>query len=248
MDRQSFLKSAASVATALMVPTVRLRPAVGREELLRPFCLTAEWSGRNYEQTFMAPFMRGGYTFGCDGNAIARTRLKQPEASGQEIMLPRNFDEVWDKHRHAAGEWRGFSLPPPAHAPLIHTPLTEQYGGTCPYCLVRRVSLGDLYPESEQEERGLPSYDPDDNTVGDASCPDCRGRTYYEPSCLLVEGVVMDYAKLPRIAALPGVQVARGRLRDSIVFRADGFDGVAMGMVTDARAMKAAEVKKRTGR
>lgn len=55
------------------------------------------------------------------------------------------------------------------------------------------------------------------------------------PSNFNVQGVLMCYSRLKPIAALPNVQVSiapQSLQNPCILFKADGFEGIAMGLST----------------
>jgi hypothetical protein len=137
--------------------------------------------------------------------------------------------DVWKKYWNPEGKWEDFNLPHWSEV-SIECP---RYN-VCPCCGGRRVSYGATYPPYELLDSrwvGDTDYCVDTNTIADPTCELCRGRTYRGPSLLEVCGHVFSYHNLPKIAALPGVRVCRAP--DVILFQADGFEGMAMGVQND---------------
>jgi hypothetical protein len=226
MNRRSALQI---IGASLFAPIVRLRPTVDREKLLRAFC--DDWGISRYDLD--QPFNVGSLTYASDSRSAVRAELCSAVEDGTR-RIP-DMDCVWQRLWHPS-EFVPFELPP-VDSPLLVKPLPVgnfMGMGTCPLCDDRRISFGEHYPSSLDEERTLPGYDPDDNTYRDPSCPLCRGMDFTGPSELIVQGVRMNYSRLKPIAALPNVRVA-GNLRHvesggPLVFKADGFEGLAMGL------------------
>lgn len=223
MQRRSFLRT---VAAAIMVPCVQLRREVDRESLMLAFCDTEQASRYDFDQ----PFSVGSLTYSTDSRHMVRAELVNRLDCG-ERRLPRGVEDVWNSYWHPR-DWRPFELPP------MSVLIKHRNEGICPECGDRWIPLGDKYPsEEEVNDRymGL-SYDVDTNSIRDASCPLCHGRTYYGPHCVEVCGVLMTYHRLKPIAAIPGVMVAANRLDDPdspLLFRGSGIDGIAMGLARD---------------
>jgi len=114
---------------------------------------------------------------------------------------------------------------------------TQIYEGwsKCPACGNRRVSLGETYPPMDTHEQRMAlvmqDYDVDTNTVRDQSCSLCKGSSYPGPSVASICGVRLMSFDLQRIVSLPDVRVCRGNSGKCILFRAGGFEGVAMGLM-----------------
>ncbi len=218
--RRTFLKTAAAFA---MAPMVRLRQEIDAERLMLPFC------GREHSRYMLhAPFGVGELTYATDQYAMVRTELANRVEEGHKRLPP--VEEAWARYCRPDGAWS--YLTPDDIQP------TEIWDGgrwsICPECGNRRVSLGDKYPDVDtHEERmrlGLLDYDIDDNTIRDASCPACRGRDFSGASAVRIHGVPFMSWHLRRIVALPNVRVCRSAENGCILFAADGFEGVAMGL------------------
>lgn len=215
--RRTALKT---IAAAIMSPTIKLRNAVPDERLLSAFCDPEPW---RYD--FTKPFGVGSLTYASDSFALIRCELTNRVEDG-ERCLPRNVLEVWN------GRWsdnvRWSDLTPDDLIP------TEQGSGyaLCPCCGNRRVFFGEKYPDDQEHADALPDWDVDDNTIRDVSCEACHGREYTGPSCVKIDGVLHKSFTLQRVLALPNPQV-RGIRNDkygTVLFRADGFQGISLGM------------------
>lgn len=226
ISRRSALKS---IALAIVAPTVRLRQSVDREALMRAFCCPEGWCSRyDIDQ----PFNFDSLTYACDYRHAVRAELSNTIEEGTR-RIP-DMQKCWGEYWHP-GHFVPFELPP-VDSPLLVT-CQGGYCGICPLCDDRRISFGDRYPASLDE---VPiGYDPDDNTYRDPSCPLCRGSEDFSgPSQLIVQGVRLSYSRLKPLAALPGLRVA-GNVRQHttegpLVFKADGFEGMAMGISSEA--------------
>ena len=217
------------LAAFTMVPTIELRKQIDQEKLLAAFC---DQDLYKVHYDLEKPFGFGSLTYATDARHMVRTELAGRIENG-ERRLPRNVGEVWEKFFAFDGyRLRPFQLPPIQSCIVGPNDLTDP--STCPMCDGRRISLGDEYLTEEQLEeiqaykRG---YDVDDNSVYDDSCELCKGRTYYGPTCLRIDGVLFNYSRLKPIAALPNVRVVKSREPGCIAFVADGFEGVAVGLV-----------------
>lgn len=217
MQRRSFLQS---MAAALMAPTIRLRDTVVDERLLMPFCEPEpDW----YRYDFEKPFGIGSLTYASDSKALIRCELAARDEDG-ERKLPKNLLSVWNHHWRPTEQWR--PLTPDDLRP------TERVTGRCPYCGDRRKSFGPNYPDDQETADALLDWDVDDNTIRDSSCEHCHGRDYTGPSCVRINGVVHQSWTMRRILALPNPQVC-GTKADRfgvLLFRAEGFEGISMGM------------------
>ena len=212
--RRTVLKA---IAAALMAPTIRLRPEIDREALMRPFCDVDE----GYRYQLNAPFQQGSLTYCTDSRRIIRAELTCPEVVG-ERRLP-DAAGLWNHY------WRNGQLRPverPQISELL-LPRGKDRDGVCPKCLGRRISLGDFYPYSDDK---LVNYDPDDNSVGDESCELCHGLSYYGPSQVEIGGFRFSYHMLAPMYDLPGVMVRppTNNEDDPMLFKADGFEGMVM--------------------
>ncbi len=197
MRRRDLLKA----ATALLLPTIDLRPFIDRERLMRPFCDT-----ENLRYDCTRPFLDGEMAYATDSRRLIRGYLDGPALAGAEVRVPpvsQLFDRVWRDDLR----WREFQLP--AIEQLIHRSNT----GNCPACDNRRIVLPE-YPEWNHEGRPkdrtieLLDYDIDDNSIRDASCPVCRGRRYDRGNALELDGTCFDYTFLKPVAAIPQVEWA----------------------------------------
>jgi hypothetical protein len=214
LTRRTTLKA---IAAALMAPTIRLRPEIDREALMRPFCDTTE--GYRYQTN--EPFQQGSLTYCTDSRRIIRAELTLTEIVG-ERRLP-NAVGLWGQHWHPS-QW--IEIERPEISQLL-IPIGNDYGSTCPQCLGRRISLGDQYPD-ENDPR-LINYDPDDNTIGDESCSLCRGLDYFGPSEMEIGGHRFAYRLMAPIFDLPGVKFSPPKHKEEPgLFLADGFEGMLM--------------------
>jgi len=220
VSRRSALKL---LAAAVMAPTIQLRQSVPDEQLLLAFCHSSETHHRyNIEK----PFGVGALTYATDAKAVIRCELAGRIEDG-ERRLP-DVLSVWENYKSAAPRWR--QLTPDDLRP------TEFVNGSCPECGDRRVSFGEEYPTDETAAFELPDWDVDDNSIRDISCPLCHGREYSGPSCVRICGVLHSSWDLRRIVALPNPTVCHsvyhGDLRQKVIlFRADGFEGISVGVV-----------------
>lgn len=204
---------------------VRLRPEIDREAMLAAFCRDPRYGSGRYDLDY--PFGHGSLTYATDARSIVRAEIANRREDG-ERTLP-DVRTCWDKYWHPAGEFIPYHLPP------IDTLTLGRNGdyGVCPLCSGRRVSVGEHYPTyewTESREAFLRDYDIDDNTTLDKSCELCSGKLYDGPWQVRVAGVLMDYSRLKPIAALPNVRVSATTGEKAILFLADGFEGMAMGM------------------
>lgn len=226
MKRRQFLQSALA---ALLVPRIDLRKQIDNERLLSQFC------GDSFRYKLDKPFSAPDQlAYATDANIMCRTQLIAPESSG-EGRLP-NVISAWELYSKPASRWCRESLPKPSELTLVMK--TGHYHfGVCPECDGRRLSLGDRFP-TEAELEGLHDYDVDDNTVLDPSCPMCRGNYWRGPSLVDLCGVKIQYGYARKMFCLPGVEFARSSFEDPdvLLFRANDFEGVCMGVRSDATA------------
>lgn len=233
ITRRTVLKT---LAAATLAPTIELRQHIDRERLLRAFCDDAP-----YRYDLDQPWGIGSLTYASDARHICRAEIANRVENG-ERRLPKNVINLWDRYWHHDG-LVPFELPSP-------DTLTLGAGhdcAVCPYCDDRRIFLGDKYPEFDDCGRALagPDYDVDTNTVRDKGCPACRGKTWDGSWQINIGGVLLNYSRLKPIAALPNVRVAatkatpidiKGERKhchpNVLLFAADGFDGMAMGMTS----------------
>lgn len=215
-----------------MAPTIALRQEIDHERLLRAFCDDA-----SYRYDLDQPFGIGSLTYASDAKHICRAEIANRVENG-ERRLPKNVLNLWDHYWHHDG-FVPLELPHPDTLTLgaCHD------CAVCPYCDDRRISLGAEYPDFDKYGRALvgPDYDIDTNTIRDKSCPACHGRTYLGPWQINISGVLLNYSRLKPIAALPNVRVAATKAPslypactrhdpDLLLFSADGFEGMTMGM------------------
>lgn len=222
VTRRTAVKACASFLAA---PIVRLRAEVDREQILRSF--VCDYDSPRYD--LRAPFRIGSLTYATDARHICRAELVSTVDTGNERRVPGNLDELYRSHFTGSGAWRAFELPD--WRKCVNP---NSYFYSCPECGGRRVSRGEYYPDNDWITSSAAEqldYDIDDNTTRDPSCGLCYGKTWRGPALLVVAGVHFEYSRLKAIAALPNVLVARSAQDDAIVFRADGFEGIAMGIV-----------------
>lgn len=223
VSRRGALKSIAALA---MAPIIDLRPTIDRERLLLAF--KCPYKSIRYD--IDEPFGVGSLTYATDARKICRAEIANRIENG-ERTLP-NVVRCWSEHWHPAGAFKPFDLPPVESLTLGG----NSDFGTCPLCSGRRKFLGDMYPDwdwcDSWKARSV-DYDVDTNTTLDPSCELCHGRTYHGPWKLRVDGVLCDYSELKPIAALPNVRITRSTQDSCLLFVADGFEGMAMGMHDD---------------
>lgn len=230
MTRRTALTSLAAMA---MAPIINLRPAIDRERLLSAFAATDGTGSARFDLD--APFGVGSLTYATDARAMCRAEISNRVENG-ERRLP-NVLECWDATWLPERRFEPFALP---RVDQLTLGANGDYG-TCPLCSGRRKFLGSEYPDGEwfdSEDAYVKDYDIDDNTTLDPSCELCHGKLYNGPWQVMIRGVLMDYSRLKPIAALPcvqlssrlGVRVAGGMTGDALLFIADGFEGIAMGM------------------
>lgn len=213
-----------------MAPIVTLRREVDREALLSAFCDTQESS--RYDLT--SPFGHGQLTYASDSRHICRAEIANRIENG-ERRLPGNLNQVWDCYWKPSAPLSYFELPRWQDAKLANHGSSQYVFGVCPECGDRRISFGDEYPNEETMKRleAKYGYDIDDNTYRDPKCQACKGKDWTGPWLINVCGVPMDYTRMKPIAALPNVRVAASQYDDgasAIIFEADGFEGIAMGV------------------
>lgn len=223
ISRRSVLKS---IAAAAMAPLVQLRHTVPDERLLLAFC------GERFSlYKIDAPFGVGSLTYATDAYAMVRAEISNRVETGEARLPP--VEEAWQKHWLPTAGWR--PLTPDDLTPTFYA--TGKYGTPfkkCPYCGNRRKSLGETYPPMETHEDlqalGLLDYDVDTNTVRDTSCEFCRGTDYPGKDEVLLCGSLFKAYDLRRILALPNVRVCASKSDGTMLFRADGFEGIARGL------------------
>ncbi len=215
MKRRNFMMT---MATAVLGPLVNLRKEVSAENLMRAFCAEERCSRFDLE----SPFGVGSLTYATDSRAMIRAELSTREEYGQRFLPP--VRSVWPHYWNPTGIW--------APVEEFLQPTIGRDYQCCPECGNRRVSLGDQYPE-ENDPR-LIDYDPDDNSVRDTSCVLCHGRDFGGKGISDVMGVYHMTFLLRRIAALPNALVCRsGSCDRAILFKADGFEGISLGVTDD---------------
>ena len=222
--RRTALKA---VAGFLLAPTLMLRQEIDREALLRAFC-EPDSVGLRYDME--TPFRVGGLSYATDIRYICRAELSAPREDGGERRIPpveRLWKELW-----LPGDFRPLDI---GTLPLRRTEYPR-----CPYCGDRRISLGECYPPAdwlESREAGDYGYDVDDNSIRDKSCTACHGLDFQGPSVVdFGDDVFMDRWRLNPIIALPNVEWSMSQInheRAPLLFRADGFEGMCMGIKPD---------------
>lgn len=229
LTRRTALKT---IAAALMVPQVRLRKEIDREELMRKFCSRdGDWLHRYDLET---PFQHGSLTYATDSRRMVRAELTSPCLVGERKLPP--VDSCW-KESWQPGKW--VPLRRPELGELVSRNVNNLDLAICPVCDGRMVSLGEHYPEQEKLEdihrRGI-RWDVDENIVGDESCPTCRGRDYEGPDIVMIGGQGFSYSLLRPIWDLPGEVSATISKFDQhpLLFRCDGFEGIAMSLYPSA--------------
>lgn len=218
INRRAALKS---LAAAVMVPCVRLREDIDREAIMAGFCYTDRCL---YD--IDKPFTVGSLTYATDARWAIRAELSGAAHDGERILPP--IERAWKKYWVPQGAFREFELPHWSHASV--TP--ARTWGHCPECGDRRVSYGDCYPPADALNNKnwvlAHDYDIDDNTVRDKSCAVCRGKEWKGPCQIRVLGHLHDYWRLKRILSLPSGRIASAP--ECLLFVADGFEGVSMGL------------------
>lgn len=225
LSRRSVLKG---IAAAMMCPTIQLRPSVPDERLLLPFC-DPDATRYNFE----APFGYGSLTYATDSRAMIRCELANRQEIG-ERRLPKNIDETWSKWFRPKAQWRPLTLED------IQPTESNDYA-VCFECGDRRISLGDAWPElnkwGEPEDKRLKElgWDVDDNTIRDDACHRCRGRCVGHVNVTVMFGHQHQAHQLKRILALPNPMVCASGFEPAehaqcLLFRADGFEGIALGL------------------
>lgn len=222
ISRRSALKS---IAAAAMAPLVQLRRDVPDERLLLAFC------GDSIRYSIHVPFGIGSLTYATDSYAMVRAEIANRHECGVVRLPP--VEEAWRKYWNAGSQWR-----PLTPDDITPTSMSEYRTGMtwskCPECGNRRKSLGDTYPPMDTEEQlqrlARMDYDIDDNTVRDTSCSACCGSDFIGLDEVNVFGQWFKSYDLKRIVALPNVRVSAGE-GNSLLFQADGFQGVALGLM-----------------
>lgn len=212
-----------------MAQTIQLRPSVPDERLLLPFC-----DPDSVRYNFEAPFGYGSLTYATDSRAMIRCELANRIEIG-ERRLP-DIAKVWSDWFQPVGQWRPLTLED------IQPKFADEFGGVCWECGDRRVPYGGEYPEINEwgqfvdERCNRLGYDIDDNSIRDESCPRCKGRSYGHETLAVLFGQEHQSHNLRRILALPNVMVCESanhwkRHALGLLFRADGFEGIALGLV-----------------
>ncbi len=213
MIRRTFLKS---MVGAFAASLVNLRQSIDHERLLGGFC---DPDHARYD--FASPFGIGNLTYATDAYAMARAELTKREEYG-ERRLPSNVTAIWMYHWNHNNQW----------VPIqeFMTP-TKHNGCECPECGDRTIFHGEMIPDNHAE---LLEYDPEENTSRDTSCVLCKGRPYYGKNAVMIDGVEHSSFRLRRIAALPNAVVTHSTsMAGSLLFKADGFEGISLGFIKD---------------
>jgi len=223
------------IAAALMAPTIQLRASVPDERLLLPFC-NADITRWNLD----APFGLGSLTYATDTRAMIRAEIANRQEVG-ERKLPPKIDEIWANWFRPAQQWRRLTsedIQP-----------TVEDCGPCFVCGDRRVSAGEFQPEwdyygvlTDKTMRSL-DYDCDDHTIRDASCGHCKGQSNGHNNIAVIFGQEHKAYDLKRILALPNAMVCESEWHPDkhapgLLFRADGFEGIALGLVPKSERWK----------
>lgn len=228
MQRRTFAQTLASL---IMVPLLKMQPeAIDRHKLLAMFLDQGEYCRWDLKR----PYIFGDFAYATDGRTMARIASSLDEADDETIKKP-PLEKSWDIFGHPETQWRPFRL----HDIPDLIPAEERDYATCPLCLGRRVSYGKGYPTEEIAE-DLPDYDPDGNTIADATCEMCHGRPYSGPAYQPVGSLVIDYKYAKRLAEIPGCEVCTSKpagyteseQRRTVLFRSEiGIGGIVMPIV-----------------
>lgn len=220
ITRRTVLKA---IAASIMAPTIHLRNTIPDERLLMYFC-DSEYCRYDLSK----PFGVGSLTYATDSHAMIRCELASRVEDG-ERRLPGNVMDIWERFFKPT-DW--IDLTPENIRPTEN--IMEYVTGSCPYCGDRRVSFGENHPTDQDYADTLLDWDPDDNTIRDASCEHCHGRNYDGPALVRICGVVHRSFTLRRILSLPNPQVCCSKASDVnepdvLLFKADGFHGITLG-------------------
>lgn len=230
MQRRSFVKSLSSL---LLVPLLRYQPAdIDRHKLLGMF-LGDDACNLRFDLT--RPYVVGDHAYASDGRVMARIDTDESECDDKSIKVP-PVGYTWNKYYAPYESWKPFRL---VEVEELLPALTNC--GMCPLCDDRRVSYGSAYPTTEADVYGK-SYDPDDNTIRDESCPVCHGRQYDKRCYQGIGDIKILYRYAKKLAAIPGCEVTIGRnvFNDEswqfktplLLFRSDvGIGGIVMPIV-----------------
>lgn len=220
LSRRSFMRA---VSAAITVSLVDLRKEVPRESLMLPFCD----HDYGYKYDLRQPFGQGSLTYATDYWAMIRAELANRRDVG-EGRLPDALG-CWKQYWHPSFDWV------PLDGELLTPTLRAKDYAMCPECGLRRVSLGDEYPDhTDNELTAMLSkydYDVDDNTIRDKSCTVCHGLEFEGPDICPLLGTYHSRFLLTRIAALPNPQICLSRsMPNALLFRADGYEGITLGL------------------
>ena len=224
ITRRGFIGSSLA---ALLLPTIKINSTNDRERLLSQFC---DDSGNNWRFDMDKPFSAADrLAYATDSRILCRTEIAAPDISGTGKPPP--VIAAWHSYWRPDSAWVCDGLPAVADL-KIRTPYA-----VCPLCDNRRIVL-DKIPSFEDRMIDMEvhrlDYDIDTNSIRDASCPQCRGRADYSgPSLVDLCGVHVYYRYAKRMHSLPGVQFCRSTVDYALLFRADEFEGIAMGVIRD---------------
>lgn len=173
----------------------------------------------------LSPEFRSPFIYKDRVYAVRRHRVLSGSAEGMrtsgEIEVMASFADSLKFHLEPSwdAEWVRAYIPDPRD---LEVPAAELFtshnipmSSVCPFCFDRRIGLELELPDSQQWIDMLPDYDPDDNTIRDASCIHCKGGDWYGPSCLSLFGMWFDYSAVapfrsfnfPELLATPNKQV-----------------------------------------
>jgi hypothetical protein len=225
ITRRGFIGSSLA---ALLLPTIKVNNTVDRERLLSQFC---DDSGRNQRFDMDRPFIAADrLAYATDSRIMCRTEIAAPDISGTGKPPP--VIAAWHSYWRPDSAWVRDGLPAVADLKIC-TPF-----GVCPLCEGRRIVLPEFPNFDDRQVDATMSrlgYCIDDNSVGDESCPQCRGRDDYSgPALVDLCGAHVYYRYAKLMHTLPGVQFCRSEVEDVVLFRADEFEGIAMGVIRDA--------------
>ena len=232
MQRRTFSKS---LAAMLVVPLLKFQPkTIDRHELLNVFLGDDHFLGARYDLT--RPYVVNQHAYASDGRIMARITTCEAEHDDEMIKVP-PVELVWNAHFISTErKWETFKLAD--YNELV--PPQSSWGATCPMCNDRRISFGDSYPTDQHTADQLPEYDPDDNTIRDASCEMCHGKSFFGGSYQKIGNQVIAYQYAKKLAEVPGCEVNigavmkhhRGSEFQAVLFRSEiGIAGVLYPVV-----------------
>jgi hypothetical protein len=199
VTRRTFGKSLASL---LMVPLLKMQTeTIDRHKLLAIFLDDGQWSHR-YD--FKRPYVIDSFAYGTDGRAMARITTSEDEHDDETIRLP-PIKSAWESHYQPDTAWQPFQI----YDVNDLLPSQSRYGGICPVCFGGRIQIKQDWNDINAKDWVRYDCDPDDNTMNDINCPQCKGESFYAgPSLQPVGDVKIGYEYAKTLAAMPGCEVA----------------------------------------